>query len=119
MAIKVKEFANMNEFENQYEEEIFPDEVVCIVHGGDKICADLTTKCKSWETAVKRFFKAIEETSHEELKEWKEGFFESCNSGCFTDKESNNGQYTGGWSYGLEFPDENTVYMWLNVMRFA
>lgn len=44
------------------------------------------TECKSWKTAIRRFFKSL--TDYPEFNGWQDGILESCENGYFSDKET-------------------------------
>lgn len=52
----------------------------------NNLCADLMTECKSWKTAIRRFFKSL--TDYPEFNGWQDGILESCENGYFSDKET-------------------------------
>lgn len=91
MKIKVVEFENFD----QYEESRVSgeSEVIAIVGGGKNgtVCADLMTECKSWKTAVKRFFGALEGDAR--FEGWKDSVAESAENGFFEWIEE---EYKGG-----------------------
>ena len=80
-------------------------------HGA--LCADLETNCKSYKTALKRFFKAL--TDYPQFAEWEEQLNENCKEGCFQDFEKQNGEYNGGWHFTVEQNDDS-FYICLNVI---
>ncbi len=117
--MKVVEFKNFDEFEEsgvagKYEVVAL---VHCISYGRKKICADLMTDCKCWQTAVNRFFKAL--GNDERFDGWKESIVESCKNGCFADKETfwENGKgsvYRGGYHWSVE-DNDGSYYVELTV----
>lgn len=97
-------------------------EIISIVKNEkfNTMCADLQTECKSYKTALKRFFKGLE--SYPQFTEWKEGIKESCESGYFQDserywnEEKFEYEYQGGWHYTIEEDEDNgSFYICLNV----
>lgn len=113
--MNVMEFKNFDEFEQCENKQDY--EMVAIVHNEkfNSMCADLMTDCKGWKTAVKRFFKALE--NRPEFSGWKETILESCENGYFSDKElSHNGKYDGGFFWEVEDHD-GSFYVCLNVVK--
>lgn len=88
MKIKVVEFEN---FDQYAESRVSGESEVLAIVGGKNVCADLMTKCKSWKTAVKRFFGALE--GDERFSGWKESVTESAENGFFQWIEE---EYIGG-----------------------
>ena len=88
--MKVMEFESFEKFEQCENKQDY--EMVAIVHNAERntVCADLITDCKSWKTAVKRFFKAWEK---------EKGFV-----------------YTGGYFWEVEDHD-GSFYVCLNVVE--
>ena len=118
--LKVVEFESFEAFEESGLSGKF--EVVTIVKGGSHgkkhVCADLMTECKSYKTAIRRFFKALEGDSR--FDGWREGIEESCENGYFADKEqyweSGKGLvYTGGYHWCVEDHD-GSYYVELTVV---
>lgn len=117
--MKVMEFESFEKFEQCENKQDY--EMVAIVHNAERntVCADLITDCKSWKTAVKRFFKALE--NRPEFFDWKESIIESCENGYFSDKETywDNEKgfvYTGGYFWEVEDHD-GSFYVCLNVVK--
>jgi len=117
--MKIRHFESFEDFEN---EEVVKGEyeVVDIVKNGNKICADLVTECKTYKTALNRFFKAIENESA--FNGWKDCIFESCENGYFKEAETYwnsetcKSEYQGGWHYQVEQLDETLWYIELTVV---
>ena len=83
----------------------------------NNLCADLMTGCKSWKTAIKRFFKSL--TDYPEFNGWQDGILESCENGYFSDKETyfEGGKSVyckGGYFWEVENYDD-CWYICLNV----
>ena len=121
--LKVVEFESFEAFEESGLSGKF--EVVTIVKGGSHgkkhVCADLMTECKSYKTAIRRFFKALEGDSR--FDGWREGIEESCENGYFADKEqyweSGKGLvYTGGYHWCVEDHD-GSYYVELTVVKYS
>lgn len=93
-------------------------EDVTIIRENGKICADLMTECKSWKTALNRFFRAV--ANIPELAGWEPDVRESCESGYFADRESiwneetMKSEVTGNWSWEVEDHD-GAWYVCLNI----
>lgn len=118
--MKVKQFESFEEFENECNEDNqIEDETICIVKTGKRICADLTTVCKNYKTAINRLFKEIDK--FEAFKGWKDGIIESCENGYFQDIETwqnTDGTKTyGDWHYQVEELDENLWYIEITTLQ--
>ena len=79
--------------------------------------ADLLTECKSWKTAINRFFKAI--GTDPDFEGWKECLEESCENGYFAMNDNlmadgSRNEYPS-WAYGLEPAGDYGWYIFLNV----
>lgn len=118
--MKTLYFNNFEEFDNAEVAGQF--EVVTIVKNErhNTMCADLMTECKSYKTALNRFFKALE--NYPQFAEWKDGILESCECGYFTqaetywNDETNKSEYRGGWHYTIE-DNDGSFYVCLNVAQ--
>ena len=86
---------------------------------GTKFSADLMTSCKKATTAVKRFFSAIDPKKYPALNDWKEEILESVQNGVFSGKDMYNGMFTGQYSWGVEAPNEDSYYVYLNLLDVA
>lgn len=88
--------------------------VVTVVTEKGWICCDLVTTCKSWKTALKRFFSVLHE---EEFDSWYECMRETKENG-YT-KENNRDPETGDMTYSweIEWLDDNLWYIFLNVRK--
>lgn len=112
--MKTKYFSSMDSFsdwlDKMVDEQRDIDEILTVVETDSRVSADLTTVCKRDKTAINRFFSALDERYHDVMSEWKEGILECVESGIFTQ--------TGDWySWGIEWQDEETVYIFLNVKK--
>lgn len=93
-----------------------------IITENGKISADLMTECKTWKTALRRFFNAV--AGIPELAEWKDCLTESCENGYFADaervwdREKSESVFTGSWAYGVEDHD-GAWYVFLVVRKEA
>lgn len=105
MTIKTTTFTSFTAFEESTV--LGAWEHVAIITENGHISADLMTKCKSWETALRRFFKAVQDVP--DLAEWADGLRESCENGYFEDCSQvwDGGKltYTGDWAYCVENHD--------------
>lgn len=93
--VLVKEFANQEAYENYRYRGC--NNILSIVRRTNSVCADMTTKCKNWKTAVKKFFDAI--AGDNRFDGWRECVIESCENGCFANREN------GEWFYEVEEND--------------
>lgn len=116
--IKVREFASMDEYssyqdkyrdehsgENEYLENVV-DIVPRIGKDFAKISADMTTSCKKAETAVRRFFSAIDPNKYPELAEWEPFLKEAMEGGLFKQADQE-----AGWAWEVQALDDNTYYV--------
>lgn len=110
--VLVKEFASQEAYENYRYAGC--NNILSIVHRKNSVCADMTTKCKNWKTAVKKFFDALADDKR--FDGWRECVVESCENGRFSEKEteetSSGWNYNGGWFYNVE---ENDGYYYVCV----
>lgn len=123
--MKIKKFKNFEEFEvwadsfDDCEYQYTPT----IIDDGWKISVDMTTKCKSFKTALHRFAKAFAE--YDCIKDWADGMLESCEAGYFKDitlpswcntvaefKEFND---FGVYCWSVEEIDDGEWYIFLNI----
>ena len=119
----VKEFASYEAYEAYTEahEDLYTDHRAVAVHKNGWTCYDMQTSCKSWKTALRRFFSAIdpENVGVGFARFDLEYLFESCENGCFKDQTILDyaGRLTGfGWySWSVEQLDDNLWYIFLNV----
>lgn len=119
MAIWKKEYNSFEDFEND-DRCKGAWELVAVVNKPNGVCADLITECKNWQTAVRRFFKALE--NDHRFDGWMEGIIESIENGYWKDKEAywnaetQRNEYTGGYFWEVE-PNEDYYYICLNVPK--
>ena len=59
------------------------------------ICSDCTTACKSYKTALRRFFKVLTENSETALSGWYAEILESCENGYFKMSDTESGFHWG------------------------
>ena len=86
---------------------------------GTQFAADMTTSCKKAETAVKRLFSVIDPEKYPALASWKEAILEPVQNGYFSQAETYNGMYLGGYSWGVEALDEDRFYVYINLLDIA
>ena len=118
----VRHFDNFDEYCKYYENHEHFDYVTDIVEFSNNVCADGQYGCKSWKTAVKRFFNAIAED--ERFNGWdEESIIESIESGYWNDKstvwndETCKCEYTGDYAWTVEEVDEGLWYISLKVRK--
>lgn len=121
MKIYKLEFGSMDEYSEskmaKYDEVL--SVVKCGSRGKTRFCADLITNCKNWQTAVRRFFKALEGDAR--FAGWQDGITESCENGCFHEVETFwnvetlKSEYQGGWHWTVEAISEDAYYVELTV----
>ena len=115
-------------FENQDEYDVFYDTHehfgyrTDIVENKNDVSADATYECKSWKTAVKRFFAAI--SIDRRFDGWdEECFIEAIGNGHWNDKstvwndETGRCEYTGDYAWGVEELDDGLWYIFLKVAK--
>lgn len=94
-------------------------EALTVVTENGWIKADLMTECKSWKTALRRFFKALDPDSAEEFDGWCECMRESAESGCFklNDSRMADGSRNPFMTYAWEIEEMNDGewYIFLNI----
>lgn len=103
----------------EYENMLGDYEKMMIVENNGWICSDLMTECKSWKTAVNRFFRALEKDFPYIVEDWREGIIEMGENGCFkcSDRIASDGKYNEfhSFSYEIEEICDGLFYMFLNV----
>jgi len=110
-------FDDFSEFMDNKEEYEY-DELVIITEN-NQIAVDLQTECKSYKTAINRFFQAC--ASIPEFEGWEESILESCGNGYFQEastiwnSETCRSEYTGDYAWQVEATDENLWYITLKV----
>lgn len=114
--MKVFEFNSFDEFDAA--EVAGEYEALTIVKENGWINSDLMTECKSWKTAVRRFFKALA-TVYPEIAEWEEGLKESAENGYFKENDFTMADGTRNpfpsYAWEIEEVQENVWYIFLNV----
>lgn len=113
--MKFKVFATHEQFSDYVSNNGATDTIMAVIENG-WICADLQTQCKSYKTAIKRFFSALNE--HCTIFDgWEEQLIESCENGFFSD------HCEGFFHYGIEniYAGLDNVtplwYVYLNLKR--
>lgn len=92
-------------------------EETTVIRENGWIKADVMTECKSWKTALRRFFKSL--SSVPELSDWYEYLRESAEYGCFKQNDfmlnilERNEFPSFAWE--IEAVDENVWYIFLNT----
>lgn len=116
--MKIYEFNSFEEFERA--EVAGEDEALTIVTENGWIKSDLVTVCKSWKTALRRFFKALS-ARHPEIAEWTESLTESAENGYFRMNDSMMADGTQnpfpGYAWEIEEVQEGVWYIFLNVRQ--
>lgn len=116
--MKIYEFSSFEEFERA--EVAGEDEALTIVTENGWIKSDLVTVCKSWKTALRRFFKALS-ARHPEIAEWTESLTESAENGYFRMNDSMMADGTQnpfpGYAWEIEEVQEGVWYIFLNVRQ--
>lgn len=95
-------------------------EVLTVVTENGWIKSDLLTECKSWKTALRRFFKLLDpDNSNPAFDGWYECMRESAEGGLFKMNDSMMANGTRNpfpcYAYEIEAIDENIWYIFLNV----
>lgn len=106
----VRHFKGLNEYLDYYENHEQRDYVTDVVESECKVSADAEYECKSWRTAVRRFFKAIACDSR--FDGWEEAIIESIENGEWNYFETIDGKVipnTPHWQVE-EFEDSDGVY---------
>lgn len=111
---------DFNSFEEFSDAEVAGEwEALTVVTENGWIKADLMTECKSWKTALRRFFKALDPDSAEEFEGWYECMRESAESGYFkmNDSRMADGSRNPYMSYAWEIEEMNDGewYIFLNI----
>ena len=92
------------------------EEVTVICENG-WIKTDLLTECKSYKTALRRFFKALADIPA--IVEWLPGMLEAAENGCFKMNDNTMADGTRNpctcYAYEIEELDNGLWYIFLNV----
>lgn len=87
------------------------DEVLTVVHENGWWKGDMTTACKSWKTALRRFFKAMNES---EIKDyWFDDMYETFDDGYMREGDIAEGMLPT-FCYEIDHLDDNLWYIFLN-----
>lgn len=106
-------FKNFDEYSNYYDEHEHEMNDVDIVENKLTISADGEFECKSWKTAIRRFFKAL---AGDDRFDWEESIIEWIKEGVWKDRAEYNGKYIiGGYHWSVESIDEGLWYVELTV----
>ena len=109
-------FKNFDEYSEYYENREYKMNDVHVVENTVTVCADGEFECKNWKTAVRRFFKEINDNSL--FDGWKECITECVENGIWKEKEEYNGEHVcGGWFWEVECIDEGLWYVSLTVSK--
>lgn len=111
---------DFNSFEEFSEAEVSNEwEALTVVTENGWIKADLMTECKSWKTALRRFFKALDPDNSDVLSGWYECMKESAESGYFklNDSRMADGSRNQCMTYAWEIEEMNDGewYIFLNI----
>lgn len=111
---------DFNSFEEFSEAEVSTEwEALTVVTENGWIKADLMTECKSWKTALRRFFKALDPDNSDVFSGWYECMKESAEGGYFKMNDSHmadgsrNKFMTYAWE--IEEMNEGEWYIFLNI----
>lgn len=92
-------------------------EALTVLHKSGWIKCDIMTECKSYKTALRRFFKMIGDDPH--FEGWYESMREAAENGYFkmNDFVMGNGEKNPlpGYAYEIEELDEGLWYIFLNI----
>ena len=115
----MKVFKSFEEFEAwaDYNDESVP----VLIDDGWNRSMDMTTECKSWKVALRRFAKEFKTVP--EVTEWIPGIREGAEGGFFSDSltyydkdyEYEINRKHGSYSYGIEKIDDGRWYIFLNL----
>ena len=112
-------FENFDEYSLYYKKHEHHEYITDIVEHANSVCADAEYECKSWKTAIKRFFRAL--ASDSRFDGWYDAIQEACENGYFKDKstvwENGKSVFTGDYFWEVEFIDENRWYICLSVAK--
>ena len=73
---RFESFADYEDWTQQFDGSFEFEEFPVVIDDGWKISADMSTECKSWKTALKRFAKAFDGIS--EITDWIDCIRETC-----------------------------------------
>ena len=110
---KTMQFRSYAEYETwaeRFDEYSEYEDVPVFVDNGWEMTMDIFTECKSWKVALRRFVKAFSHIDGQ-VSGWIEGIKESCECGCFEDKEG----WRPAWTYDpkeIEEIAKDGIYAW-------
>ena len=108
------------------------DVVLIVIHDNGKICIDLQTECTRATTIINRLRKAVEgctdsritEKIREDIIDWIDSITEGMGYGVYSDasrffnSETGREEYTGDYSYGVEFTGDDDMPEWYMFLNF-
>ena len=111
---------DFNSFEEFSDAEVAGEwEALTVITENGWIKADLMTECKSWKTALRRFFKALDPDSAEEFEGWYECMRESAESGYFKMNDSRMADGSRNpysfYAWEIEEMNDGEWYIFLNI----
>jgi len=116
--MKRNDFTSFDEFENSNTSGNM--ETVTVIKENEWFKVDLMTECKSYKTALNRFFNMLSDIPL--LMEWKNEMIESCENGYFkcNDMMMSDGTYNTEpcFAWEVEQLDDNLFYIFLNRKIF-
>ena len=118
--MKIKRY-NYNSFEEFENDEAKTDrEALSVIVENGWMKSDIVTECKSWKTALRRFWEALDPNNDTPaLDGWREGMTEAAENGCFKLNDSrmadgSRNQYPS-YAYEIEQLDDGLWHIFLNV----
>ena len=121
----VRLFNSFDEYETYYENHEHFDYVTDVLDDGKIVSADAEIGCKSWKTAIRRFFNAVGDI--EAFDGWEECMTEAAENDCFELKSiaylwneetcRYEYKYTGDYAYTIEQIDDDCWYVSLRVRK--
>lgn len=105
MKIKVDNYASFDEFSASGTTGNW--NTITVIRENGWIKSDLMTECKSYKTALRRFFDNLKDIP--EVAEWHDCIAESCEYGYFKENESQR------YAWAVEEINEGEWYIFLNT----
>lgn len=105
MKIKVDNYASFDEFSASGTAGNW--NTITVIREDGWIKSDLMTECKSYKTALRRFFDNLKDVP--EVAEWRDCITESCECGCFEGNEPQS------YAWAVEEINEGEWYIFLNT----
>lgn len=105
MKIKVDNYASFDEFSASGTAGNW--NTITVIRENGWIKSDLMTECKSYKTALRRFFDSLKDIP--EIAEWRDCITESCECGYFKENELQN------YAWAVEEINEGEWYIFLNT----